>query len=211
MSNTENKCCGIKILDLDDKRSLVGSEYLAIAEKDNNFKTPVNQVVELLLADPRIKQYIEEALGEKFGELQNQVTQQLNDFSQQLSQFQNTLNQALDSKYNELKQELEQLKQKITELTGDLGDLGDQFNNFDVSEDKIINIVNTGISDHKVKILDPVQTAINYGQGISQPMPSQNSYKILLDTWTGTMEDYNNLQSKVDGMTYNIIDEEEED
>lgn len=210
MSNTENKCCGIKILDLDDKRSLVGNEYLAIAEKDNNFKTPVNQVVELLLADPRIKQYIEEALGGKFSDLQNQVTQQLNNFNQQLNEFKNTLNSALDSKYNELKQKLDQLEQKLNGLTGDLNDLGDQFDNFDVSDDEIINIVNTGIQNHKVKILDPVQTAINSGQGISQPMPSANNYKILLDTWTGTMEAYNALQSKVDGMTYNIIDEEEE-
>lgn len=210
MSNTENKCCGIKILDLDDKRNLVGSEYLAIAEKDNNFKTPVNQVVELLLADPRIKQYIEDALGEKFSDLQNQVTQQLNDFSQQLTEFQNTLNQALDNKYNELKSRLDQLEQKLNKLTGDVNGLGDQFDSFDVSDERIIEAVNSGIDNHKVKILDPVQTAINSGQGISQPMPSANNYKILLDTWTGTLEDYNALQDKVDGMTYNIIDEEEE-
>lgn len=38
-----NKCDGIKILELDPKRILEGNEYMVIAEKDQNFKAPINQ------------------------------------------------------------------------------------------------------------------------------------------------------------------------
>lgn len=40
-----NKCDGIKILELDPKRILEGNEYMVIAEKDQNFKAPINQAV----------------------------------------------------------------------------------------------------------------------------------------------------------------------
>lgn len=41
-----NKCDGIKILELDPKRILEGNEYMVIAEKDQNFKAPINQIVD---------------------------------------------------------------------------------------------------------------------------------------------------------------------
>lgn len=43
-----NKCDGIKILELDPKRILEGNEYMVIAEKDQNFKAPINQIVDLV-------------------------------------------------------------------------------------------------------------------------------------------------------------------
>lgn len=211
MNNTNTHCCGVRILDLEDKRTLEGTEYLAIAEKDNNYKTPVNQITNLLVDDPRIKDLIKEALGDAFNEFQAKVDAQLNQFNQQLLELQNTLNQQTNDKYAELNQRITELENKLKQLTGDLGDLNDQFGNIDdlIGEDKIIQIVNNGIANHKVKILDPVQTAINSGQGITRPMPSANNWKILLNTWTGTIDQYNELQGREDGMTYNIIDEEE--
>lgn len=44
-----NKCDGIKILELDPKRNLEGSEYMVVAEKDQNYKAPINQNVLTLL------------------------------------------------------------------------------------------------------------------------------------------------------------------
>lgn len=38
-----NKCDGIKILELDPKRNLEGSEYMVVAEKDQNYKAPIKQ------------------------------------------------------------------------------------------------------------------------------------------------------------------------
>lgn len=53
-----NKCDGIKILELDPKRILEGNEYMVIAEKDQNFKAPINQIVDLVVSDDRLKNYI---------------------------------------------------------------------------------------------------------------------------------------------------------
>lgn len=39
-----NKCDGIKILELDPKRNLEGNEYMVVAEKDQNYKAPINQI-----------------------------------------------------------------------------------------------------------------------------------------------------------------------
>lgn len=49
-----NKCDGIKILELDPKRILEGNEYMVIAEKDQNFKAPINQIVDLVVSDDRL-------------------------------------------------------------------------------------------------------------------------------------------------------------
>lgn len=46
-----NKCDGIKILELDPKRNLEGNEYMVVAEKDQNFKAPINQIVDLVIND----------------------------------------------------------------------------------------------------------------------------------------------------------------
>lgn len=54
-----NKCDGIKILELDPKRILEGNEYMVIAEKDQNFKAPINQIVDLVVSDDRLKDYID--------------------------------------------------------------------------------------------------------------------------------------------------------
>lgn len=54
-----NKCDGIKILELDPKRILEGNEYMVIAEKDQNFKAPINQIVDLVVSDDRLKNYID--------------------------------------------------------------------------------------------------------------------------------------------------------
>lgn len=52
-----NKCEGIKILELDPKRILEGNEYMVIAEKDQNFKAPINQIVDLVVSDDRLKYF----------------------------------------------------------------------------------------------------------------------------------------------------------
>lgn len=60
-----NKCDGIKILELDPKRILEGNEYMVIAEKDQNFKAPINQIVDLVVSDDRLKDYIDTTINGK--------------------------------------------------------------------------------------------------------------------------------------------------
>lgn len=57
-----NKCDGVKILELDPKRILEGNEYMVIAEKDQNFKAPINQIVDLVVSDDKLKDYIEQSI-----------------------------------------------------------------------------------------------------------------------------------------------------
>lgn len=61
-----NKCDGIKILELDPKRILEGNEYMVIAEKDQNFKAPINQIVDLVVSDDRLKNYIDTTIDTAF-------------------------------------------------------------------------------------------------------------------------------------------------
>ena len=42
-------CCGVKILDLDGKYKATGQEYLVVAEKDNNFKMPMEQIADTVV------------------------------------------------------------------------------------------------------------------------------------------------------------------
>lgn len=63
-----NKCDGIKILELDPKRILEGNEYMVIAEKDQNFKAPINQIVDLVVSDDRLKNYIDTTIESSIGD-----------------------------------------------------------------------------------------------------------------------------------------------
>lgn len=58
--------------------------------------------------------------------------------------------------------------------------------------------------------LDQVQQAINAGCDVDLALPSANDGKVSLPIWTGTAEEYEAISPKVSGMTYNIIDTEEE-
>lgn len=68
-----NKCDGIKILELDPKRILEGNEYTVIAEKDQNFKAPINQIVDLVINDGRLKDYIDATVEFSIGDFKNEV------------------------------------------------------------------------------------------------------------------------------------------
>lgn len=70
-----NKCDGIKILELDPKRILEGNEYIVIAEKDQNFKAPINQIVDLVVSDDRLKNYIDTTIESSIGDFKNEVNQ----------------------------------------------------------------------------------------------------------------------------------------
>lgn len=72
-----NKCEGIKILELDPKRILEGNEYMVIAEKDQNFKAPINQIVDLVINDDRIKDYIDTTIESSVGDFKNEVNQSI--------------------------------------------------------------------------------------------------------------------------------------
>lgn len=73
-----NKCDGIKILELDPKRNLEGSEYMVVAEKDQNYKAPINQIVDLVINDGRLKDYIDATVEFLIGDFKNEVNQSIN-------------------------------------------------------------------------------------------------------------------------------------
>lgn len=177
-----NKCKGIKILELDPKRILEGNEYMVIAEKDQNFKAPINQIVDLVVSDDRLKNYIDTTIESSIGDFKNEVNQSISE---------------LTSKINNLDSKITTVNNRITNLESS------------IDEEYITQLINKLISENKISVLDPVQQAMNKGTGVTLALPSANNGKISLPIWTGTEAEYNQL-TKVAGMTYNIIDEESE-
>lgn len=182
-----NKCDGIKILELDPKRILEGNEYMVIAEKDQNFKAPINQIVDLVVSDDKLKNYIDTTIESSIGDFKNEVNQSISE---------------LTSKINNLDSKITTINNKITNIENNLGNVGEL-----LDEEYITQLINKLISENKISVLDPVQQAMNKGTGVTLALPSANNGKISLPIWTGTEAEYNQL-TKVAGMTYNIIDEE---
>lgn len=184
-----NKCDGVKILELDPKRILEGNEYMVIAEKDQNFKAPINQIVDLVVSDDKLKNYIDTTIESSIGDFKNEVNQSISE---------------LTSKINNLDSKITSINNKITNIENNLGNVGEL-----LDEEYITQLINKLISENKISVLDPVQQAMNKGTGVVLALPSANNGKISLPIWTGTEAEYNQL-TKVAGMTYNIIDEESE-
>lgn len=184
-----NKCDGVKILELDPKRILEGNEYMVIAEKDQNFKAPINQIVDLVLSDDRLKDYIDTTIESSIGDFKNEVNHRITN---------------LESSIDDIEQSITSINNKITNIENNLGNIGEL-----LDEEYITQLINKLISENKISVLDPVQQAMNKGTGVVLALPSANNGKISLPIWTGTEAEYNQL-TKVAGMTYNIIDEESE-
>lgn len=182
-----NKCDGIKILELDPKRILEGNEYMVIAEKDQNFKAPINQIVDLVINDGRL----------------SELTNKINNLDSKITTINNRITN-LESSINDIEQNITSINNKITSIENNLGNIGEL-----LDEEYITQLINKLIRENKISVLDPVQQAMNKGTGVVLALPSANNGKISLPIWTGTEAEYNQL-TKVAGMTYNIIDEESE-
>lgn len=198
-----NKCDGIKILELDSKRNLEGSEYMVVAEKDQNFKAPINQIVDLVVSDDRLKNYIDTTIESSIGDFKNEVNQSISELTNKISTVNNKITN-LESSIDDIEQNITSINNKITSIENNLGNIGEL-----LDEEYITQLINKLISENKISVLDPVQQAMNKGTGVALALPSANSGKISLPIWTGTEAEYNQL-TKVAGMTYNIIDEESE-
>lgn len=191
-----NKCDGVKILELDPKRILEGNEYMVIAEKDQNFKAPINQIVDLVVSDDRLKDYIDTTIESSIGDFKNEVNQSISELTSKINN--------LESSIDDIEQSITSINNKITNIENNLGNVGEL-----LDEEYITQLINKLISENKISVLDPVQQAMNKGTGVVLALPSANNGKISLPIWTGTEAEYNQL-TKVAGMTYNIIDEESE-
>lgn len=198
-----NKCDGIKILELDPKRILEGNEYMVIAEKDQNFKAPINQIVDLVVSDDRLKNYIDTTIESSIGDFKNEVNQSISELTSKINTVNNRITN-LESSIDDIEQSITSINNKITNIENNLGNVGEL-----LDEEYITQLINKLISENKISVLDPVQQAMNKGTGVTLALPSANSGKISLPIWTGTEAEYNEL-TKVAGMTYNIIDEESE-
>ena len=80
-----NKCEGIKILELDPKRNLEGSEYMVVAEKEHNYKAPINQIVDLVVSDDRLKNYIDTTIESSIGDFKNEVNQSISELTSKIN------------------------------------------------------------------------------------------------------------------------------
>lgn len=198
-----NKCDGIKILDLDPKRILTGGEYMVVAEKDYNYKAPINQIVDLVINDSRLKDYIDATIEFSIGDFKNEVNQSILELTNKITTVNNRITN-LESSIDDIEQNITSINNKITSIENNLGNVGEL-----LDEEYITQLINKLISENKISVLDPVQQAMNKGTGVTLALPSANSGKISLPIWTGTEAEYNQL-TKVAGMTYNIIDEESE-
>ena len=198
-----NKCDGIKILELDPKRILEGNEYMVIAEKDQNFKAPINQIVDLVVSDDRLKNYIDTTIESSIGDFKNEVNQSISELTSKITTVNNRITN-LESSIDDIEQSITSINNEITNIENNLGNVGEL-----LDEEYITQLINKLISENKISVLDPVQQAMNKGTGVTLALPSANNGKISLPIWTGTEAEYNQL-TKVAGMTYNIIDEESE-
>lgn len=205
-----NKCDGIKILELDPKRILEGNEYMVIAEKDQNFKAPINQIVDLVVSDDRLKDYIDTTIESSIGDFKNEVNQSISELTSKINNLDSKITNVnnritnLESSIDDIEQSITSINNKITNIENNLGNVGEL-----LDEEYITQLINKLISENKISVLDPVQSAMNKGTGVVLALPSANNGKISLPIWTGTEAEYNQL-TKVAGMTYNIIDEESE-
>lgn len=198
-----NKCDGVKILELDPKRILEGNEYMVIAEKDQNFKAPINQIVDLVVSDDRLKNYIDTTIESSIGDFKNEVNQSISELTSKINNLDSKITN-LESSIDDIEQSITSINNKITNIENNLGNVGEL-----LDEEYITQLINKLISENKISVLDPVQQAMNKGTGVTLALPSANNGKISLPIWTGTEAEYNQL-TKVAGMTYNIIDEESE-
>ena len=55
------KCDGVKILDLEGKNSFTGAEYAVIAEKDANYKIPLEQIGDVIINSSKFKAKVDRA------------------------------------------------------------------------------------------------------------------------------------------------------
>lgn len=154
-----NKCDGIKILELDPKRILEGNEYMVIAEKDQNFKAPINQIVDLVINDGRLKDYIDATVEFSIGDFKNEVNQSISE---------------LTNKINNLDSKITTVNNRITNLESSINDI-DQTN---VDGGIIIGSVrclntDTMTEEGQIKVIamnengtiynDSISTAFRYG------------------------------------------------
>lgn len=54
------KCDGVKILDLEEKLEATGNEYIVTAEKDNNYKLPLESVADIVIGNSKFKAAIKD-------------------------------------------------------------------------------------------------------------------------------------------------------
>lgn len=172
---------------------------MVIAEKDQNFKAPINQIVDLVVSDDKLKNYIDTTIESSIGDFKNEVNQSISELTSKINNLDSkitTVNNRitnLESSIDDIEQSITSINNKITNIENNLGNVGEL-----LDEEYITQLINKLISENKISVLDPVQQAMNKGTGVTLALPSANSGKISLPIWTGTEAEYNQL-TKVAG------------
>lgn len=110
-----NKCDGIKILELDPKRILEGNEYMVIAEKDQNFKAPINQIVDLVINDDRLKNYIDTTIESSIGDFKNEVNQSISELTSKINNLDSKIT-TVNNRITNLESSIDDIEQSITSI-----------------------------------------------------------------------------------------------
>lgn len=165
-----NKCDGIKILELDPKRNLTGVEYIVVAEKDANYKAPVNQIVDLVINDDRIKDYIDTTIDSSIGDFKNEVNQSISELTSKINNLDSKIT-TVNNRITNLESSIDDIEQSITSINK----WNDQTN---VDGDIIIGSVrclntDTMTEEGQIKVIamnengtiynDSISTAFRYG------------------------------------------------
>ena len=169
-----NKCDGIKILELDPKRILEGNEYMVIAEKDQNFKAPINQIVDLVVSDDRLKDYIDTTIESSIGDFKNEVNQSISELTSKINNLDSKITN-VNNRITNLESSIDDIEQSITSINKQYKTWNDQTN---VDGGIIIGSVrclntDTMTEEGQIKVIamnengtiynDSISTAFRYG------------------------------------------------
>lgn len=131
---------------------------MVIAEKDQNFKAPINQIVDLVINDDRLKNYIDTTIESSIGDFKNEVNQSISELTSKINNLDSkitTVNNRitnLESSIDDIEQSITSINNKITNIENNLGNVGEL-----LDEEYITQLINKLISENKISVLDPVQ------------------------------------------------------
>lgn len=154
-----NFCNGIKILDLDPKRNVTGSEYVVIAERGHNYKMAVDQVVSVVINSSTFKTELKNYFDSRIAPIETSITElqeQVTSVSQRITELNNIIGTEFSNQISNLESSTTELNNQLTSLKSKVDNhVADKSNPHEVTSAQVGlgNVDNTSVSDVKA-ILD---------------------------------------------------------
>lgn len=186
----------------------------SLSSQTNNFRNEFTQVVEDLnsrmeTVEGKLNEFIEETRAAI-----DEINSKLAEIEAKLVVINNRL-ATIEHRLEEITTELAKLSDRLTKVENGLAELKQSFEAYKAENDAKVNKniadiaqLRTDVDGLKEAMLDleDIQTALNKGTGVTLEFEKD---KLKLPLWTGTKEQYDAIEPKVQGMTYNIIVEGE--